>query len=179
MEWLVASVGEHLVPSLRWAEWLFWEWDLLDTTLSDVWETPILSVFVQGDKCVLYFHTTNTTKNGLLKLKLDISLVPPPLLHPSFIHPTSPLCFWSSHLVLLSWGDIHSCWNGGKGTLGRNENISQQLSSQACKLILFLLPFTIFSVWFLWQWLSRIYIYSDMLKIENLCSNGKGLWCTV
>lgn len=122
VEWLVARVGKHLVPSLRWAEWLFWEWDLLDTTLSDVWETPILSVFVQGDKCVLYFHTTNTTENGLLKLKLDISLVPPPLLHPSFIHPTSPLYFWSSHLVLLSWGDIHSCWNGGKGTVGRKEN---------------------------------------------------------
>lgn len=36
VEWLVASVGKHLVPSLRWAEWLFWEWDLLDKTLSDV-----------------------------------------------------------------------------------------------------------------------------------------------
>ena len=44
VEWLVARVGKHPVPSLRWAAWLFWEWDLLD--LPHIWETQILSVFV-------------------------------------------------------------------------------------------------------------------------------------
>lgn len=60
----------------------------MDKPLSDVWETQILSVFVQSDKCVLYFHTTHTTENGLLKLKLYISLVSPPSsIPPSFTLP--------------------------------------------------------------------------------------------
>lgn len=108
------------------------------------WETQILSVFVQGDKCVLYFHTTYTRENGLLKLKRYTSLVSPlSSIPPSF---TLPPPFVSEAAILFCSNEGTSTAAGmeERGHWEEKKTLSQQLSSQACKLILFLLPFTFF-----------------------------------
>lgn len=111
-----------------------------------------------------------------LKLKRSTGLVSPPsppsLLHSPYLPPwflRQPSCsaLMKGHPQLLEWrkGDTEK----------KRKHISQQLSSQACKLILFLLLFTFFQCDFSGSGWVVIYIYSDML--ENLCV--KGLCCTV
>lgn len=72
--------GEHLVPSLFYAELGGSLGFSLDKPLSDFWEkreghceaTEIFSVFVQGDKCIVLFSYSLHKREWTLMLKLCI-----------------------------------------------------------------------------------------------------------
>lgn len=100
--------GSQRVRSLHW------------TRPSDILgeETELFSVLVQGGGCTPLFSYSLHMREWTLKLNWpDV----PSLFHPSFTHPTSSLCSPGSHSVPLSWGNIFSCWDGGKGTRYRDK----------------------------------------------------------
>lgn len=113
---LLAGVSKHLVTG-----WLSKsEITSLDKALGYFGgeETELFSVLVQGGGCTPLFSYSLHMREWTLKLNWpDV----PSLFHPSFTHPTSSLCSPGSHSVPLSWGNIFSCWDGGKGTRYRDK----------------------------------------------------------
>lgn len=164
---LLAGVSKHLVTSLfltvlggsQRVRSLHW------TRPSDILgeETELFSVLVQGGGCTPLFSYSLHMREWTLKLNWpDV----PSLFHPSFTHPTSSLCSPGSHSVPLSWGNIFSCWDGGKGTRYRDKLAFYKLHQSShwtryvswfsfCFLYII---FVCVCVWFPWQWLSRNYI---------------------
>lgn len=167
--WLVAGVGKHLVPSLFYAE-LGGSLGVRFIGHAPLWYlgqgrlavTEISRVFVQGDTCTPLFFIPFTEERMNFEAEAPhrprCPLSPPSLLHSPYLLPLfarQPSCsaLMRGHPKLLGWR------KGGRGLTHfskchqRGHRTRHVGWSSFCFLCIFF-----FSVWFPWQWLSRIYI---------------------